>query len=80
MIQNKTHTFQILLMYLAIGLSGYITWSLLPIDNEVIRFLISDIMMTFVCFFFSIIKKNSSVYDATGQDHGLDFITKIGGM
>ena len=64
MIQNKAHTFQILLMYLAIGLSGYITWSLLPIDNEVIRFLISDIVMTFVCFFFSTIKKNSSVYDA----------------
>ena len=61
---NKAHTFQVLLIYLAIGLSGYLTWALLPIDNEVIRFLISDIVMTFVCFFFSLIKKNSSVYDA----------------
>jgi len=64
MIQNKADTFQILLMYLVIGLSGYITWSMLPMDNEVIRFLISDIVMTFVCFFFSMLKKNSSVYDA----------------
>ena len=64
MIMNKAHTFQVLLIYLAIGLSGYLTWALLPIDNEVIRFLISDIVMTFVCFFFSLIKKNSSVYDA----------------
>jgi len=64
MIQNKAHIFQILLIYLVIGISGYTTWSFLPIDNEIIRFLISDIVMTFVCFFFSVIKKNSSVYDA----------------
>ena len=64
MKKNSSHIFQIILIYLAIGASGYLTWLFLLLDNEVLRFLAADLVMTLVCFFFSVIKKNSSVYDA----------------
>jgi len=64
LIKNSAHIVQITLIYLVIGASGYLSWLYLPFENEVVRFLVSDIVMTVVCFLFSMIKKNSSVYDA----------------
>lgn len=61
---NGPHILQIILCYVIIGLSGYLTWKYSPIENEVLTFLLSDVVMTLVCFFFSVVKKNSSVYDA----------------
>lgn len=61
---NGPHLLQIIFFYFIIGLSGYLTWKYSPFDNEILTFLLSDVVMTIVCFFFSIIKKNSSVYDA----------------
>ena len=55
---------QIILIYLIIGFAGYTVWSFWPHDNQVLRLLASDIVMTIVCFLCSVIKKNSSVYDA----------------
>lgn len=55
---------QIILIYLLIALSGFLSWKYLPIENEVLAFLAADLVMTVVCFAFSVIKKNSSVYDA----------------
>lgn len=37
---------------------------LVPELSDVLRFLVADLVMTVVCFVFSLIKKNSSVYDA----------------
>lgn len=64
MSKKGGHIFQIVLIYLIIGAAGYFSWLRLPIDNEVLRFLISDLVMTLICFIFSLIKRNSSVYDA----------------
>lgn len=61
---NKSDLSQVVIIYLIIGLSGFLTWKYAPVDNEVLSFLVADIVMTLVCFMFSLIKKNSSVYDA----------------
>ena len=55
---------QITLIYIVIGIAGLMTYQFCGISNDIIAFLIADIVMTIVCFFFSVIKKNSSVYDA----------------
>ncbi len=55
---------QIVLIYVIIAISGLVTWHYLSLEDEVMVFLIADIVMTVVCFIFSILKKNSSVYDA----------------
>ena len=55
---------QIALIYLAIALSGFLTWKFYPTDNEIVSFFAADIVMTIVCFAFSTIKKNASVYDS----------------
>ncbi|MFT4681617.1 MAG: steroid 5-alpha reductase family enzyme [Granulosicoccus sp.] len=55
---------QIILIYLVIAITGVGAWMMLPDLTDVLRFLVSDLAMTVVCFAFSIIKKNSSVYDA----------------
>lgn len=54
----------ITIIYLLIALSGWLSWYFIPIKNEVIAFLVADIVMTIVCFSFSMFYKNSSVYDA----------------
>lgn len=58
------HLIQIIGIYLVIGLSGYLSWQYVPIQNEILAFATADVVMTIVCFVFSILKKNSSVYDA----------------
>ena len=55
---------QIVLIYLIIALSGCLTYAYLDIENDILRFLAADVNMTIVCFIFSILKKNSSTYDA----------------
>ena len=61
--RNYGDLLQIALIYLVIAISGYITWHYTQSHGEVISFLIADVVMTVVCFLFSIIKRNSSVYD-----------------
>ena len=58
------HLMQIVFMYIIIGLSGFLSWKYMPIEGEVFRFFIAHVVMTIVCFIFSILKRNSSVYDA----------------
>jgi steroid 5-alpha reductase family enzyme len=55
---------QIIFIYLIIGLTGIGFWVMLPELSDLLRFLVSDLAMTVVCFVFSLIKRNSSVYDA----------------
>jgi steroid 5-alpha reductase family enzyme len=64
MTTKSNNLIQVAIIYLAIALSGFITWKYFPMENEVLTFLVADVVMTIVCFIFSLIKKNSSVYDA----------------
>ncbi len=47
-----------------IGFCGYCTYSVLADHGELKAFLGADIVMTVACFVFSVLKRNSSVYDA----------------
>jgi steroid 5-alpha reductase family enzyme len=62
--RNYGDLLQVALIYIVIAISGYLTWHYTQSMGEVQAFLIADIVMTVVCFLFSIVKKNSSVYDA----------------
>ena len=64
MSQDKKSFLEISFIYLIIGISGYLSYHFLVFENEMIRFLVADLVMTIVTFIFSLWKKNSSVYDA----------------
>lgn len=65
LMNTKTNgVLQIILIYLLIAVSGYLSWRYSPFTSEVLTFLLADVVMTVTCFIFSTIKKNSSVYDA----------------
>lgn len=64
MNQKTAHLIQITLIYIVIGISGLLTYRYSGIDNEIIAFGLADVVMTIICFMFSLLKKNSSVYDA----------------
>ncbi len=55
---------EITLYYLIIGLSGLVVFLYLPQEEVIWRFFYADLAMTVVTYFFSFIRKNSSVYDA----------------
>ena len=55
---------EIVVIYLIIGISGFLSYYFINPGNELLRFLIADLIMTVVTFAFSLLKKNSSVYDA----------------
>lgn len=47
-----------------IGITGWVTYHFLDHLESIWQFLIADLVMTVVSYIFSLIKKNSSVYDA----------------
>jgi steroid 5-alpha reductase family enzyme len=47
-----------------VGISGYLSYLFINPENEMLRFFIADLVMTVVVFAFSLLKKNSSAYDA----------------
>lgn len=64
MTKKTNHLIQITVMYAIMAISGVLSWIYFPTDNEVVAFAFAHIVMTLVCFAFSLIKRNSSVYDA----------------
>jgi len=42
-----------------VGLCGFLTWRHFPFKNEILAFATADVVMTIVCFIFSVWKKNS---------------------
>lgn len=64
MSEHKKPFVEICAIYIIIGISGYLSYHFIDIDNVMLRFLVADLVMTVVTFAFSIYKKNSSVYDA----------------
>lgn len=55
---------EITLMYVIIAISGIFSFKFIQTDDLILDFLIADLVMTVVTFVFSLLKKNSSVYDA----------------
>lgn len=55
--------FEVTLMYIAIGVLGWGTYLILDHEATLFRFLYADLVMTVATYIFSLIKKNSSVYD-----------------
>ena len=64
MSNKKQDLSQVIIFYIIIGLVGFFTYQFTPVENEILRFLIADLAMTVICFIFSLIKKNASMYDA----------------
>lgn len=65
MSHNKSKAVvEITLIYLIIGIGGYLSYHFYDPQNEMLRFLVADLVMTVLAFVFSLIKRNSSVYDA----------------
>jgi steroid 5-alpha reductase family enzyme len=64
MTNKQKALIEISIYYIIITLSGWFTYYLVPNTEEIFRLLYADLAMTVVTFIFSIIKKNSSVYDA----------------
>jgi len=61
--KSSRFLFEIVSFYLLIGLAGWFTYSSLDSDSQLIRFFISDLVMTLAAYGLSLYKKNSSVYD-----------------
>lgn len=64
MNNKKRDLIQITIIYILIAISGLLSYEYIPLEGELIRFLVADLVMTITCFAFSILKKNSSTYDA----------------
>ena len=54
---------QVTLIYLVVGLVGWATFEYFDNSGILLRFIYADLAMTLVTYFFSVLKKNSSVYD-----------------
>jgi steroid 5-alpha reductase family enzyme len=61
---KKSSLVKIALIYMLAGAVGFVTLVLLNREEMVLKFLIADLLMTIVVFIFSLIYRNSSVYDA----------------
>ncbi len=63
MSDKRKALFEVTIMYIIIGALGWGTYYILDKEETIIRFLYADLAMTLITFVFSLIKRNSSVYD-----------------
>ncbi|MCP4884780.1 MAG: DUF1295 domain-containing protein [Flavobacteriales bacterium] len=54
---------EVTIMYIIVAIIGWITYDLLNNSEPLMRFIYADLVMTVATFIFSLIKRNSSVYD-----------------
>ena len=64
MTKKQNALLQVTAIYIIIGLIGWAAFQYFQEETSVLRFLYADLCMTVVAFFFSLLKRNSSVYDA----------------
>ncbi|MCB0477967.1 MAG: DUF1295 domain-containing protein [Crocinitomicaceae bacterium] len=64
MTQKKKDLLEIVLIYIIIGIAGVLSYRFIQTKDIEWDLLIADLVMTVVSFIFSLLKKNSSVYDA----------------
>jgi len=63
-MNNKRRAlFEVTIMYIIIAILGWITYDLFNDAEPLMRFIYADLVMTVATFIFSLIKRNSSVYD-----------------
>lgn len=55
---------EITLIYIIVGAAGWFTFLVFNNESTILRFIYADLSMTVVTFFYSVLKRNSSVYDA----------------
>ena len=55
---------EITVIYIIVGIIGWATFYFFQNEGVVLRFIYADLSMTIVTYLFSILKRNSSVYDA----------------
>lgn len=63
MSNKRRALLEVTIMYIVIGAVGWATYQILGNEEALMRFLYADLVMTLVTFIFSLIKRNSSVYD-----------------
>ena len=57
MSHNKSKAVvEIVIIYLLIGISGFLSYFFINPENEMLRFFIADLVMTVVVFAFSLLK------------------------
>jgi len=63
MSNKRRALLEVTIMYIIIGVVGWAAYQMLGNEEALMRFLYADLVMTLVTFIFSLIKRNSSVYD-----------------
>jgi steroid 5-alpha reductase family enzyme len=63
MSDKRKALLEVTIMYIIIGTLGWVSYYILDNEEPIIRFLYADLVMTVAAFIFSLIKRNSSVYD-----------------
>lgn len=65
MTSKQNALLQIVVIYIITAFVGFVSWQYFKVSySEIMAFLLADIAMTIVIFIASLIKRNSSVYDA----------------
>lgn len=63
MSDKRKALLEVTIMYIIIGTLGSVSYYILDNEEPIMRFLYADLVMTLATFIFSLIKRNSSVYD-----------------
>ena len=64
MTKKQSALLQVSIIYLIIGFVGWLAFQYFQNESSVLRFIYADLSMTIVAFCFSLLKRNSSAYDA----------------
>ena len=64
MTKKQKALLEITIIYILVGIVGWATFYFFKDEGVILRFIYADLSMTIVTFLFSILRKNSSVYDA----------------
>jgi steroid 5-alpha reductase family enzyme len=63
MSKKRRALIEVTIMYILIGVLGWVTYEIFNNEKSLMRFLYADLTMTLAAFIFSLLKRNSSVYD-----------------
>ncbi|OHX68098.1 DUF1295 domain-containing protein [Flammeovirga pacifica] len=64
MTDKQKAILEITIIYIIIGVSGILSYQYIDVGNKIWNMFVADVVMTVVCYIFSVIKKNTSTYDA----------------
>ena len=58
----------IVLIYLVAFVGAFFSFQYIPIDNLILKFLVSDLIATSIVYLFSLIFRNPSIYDPYSKE------------